>query len=168
MLKRIACATWLSVFSLASYAHQGHEHEAHQHHHEQAQVAMVHDAYIREWLPAAPSTAAYFSIHNQGETPLKLVKASVEGVGRVEIHEHQHVNGMMKMQQVEDVTIAAGKTVTFQPGGYHLMLFSPSQPITKGQALKLTLYFADGNRIYTVAPVTSVMESASNAEHHHH
>jgi hypothetical protein len=78
---------------------------------------------------------------------------------------------MMKMQQVESVTIKAHESVSFQPGGYHLMVFDPQEPLKVGQERKLTLYFNDGNRLFTNAQVVSLEAQAAQSKpskHHAH
>ncbi|WP_462170451.1 copper chaperone PCu(A)C [Pseudoalteromonas xiamenensis] len=164
MFTRLFSLIALGFFTCTSFAHQGHEHE---HHTDTVEAISVSHAWVREWLPGTPSTSAYFMVSNQDHHAAKLVKATVEGVGRVEMHEHIHADGMMKMQQVESVEVAPESTLAFQPGGFHLMLFEPAKPIKKGDSLKLTLYFADGDRVFTMADVKSVMEQESSHQHHH-
>ncbi|WP_462153702.1 copper chaperone PCu(A)C [Pseudoalteromonas piscicida] len=164
------------IFALSTFigfnasAHQGHEHG--EHHYGSEQLS-VHNATVRTFLPAAPSTAGYLVIENPTQQNKVLVKASLEGVKRVEIHEHVHKEDMMKMQRVDELAIPAGKSVTFQPGGYHLMVFEPVETLKVGEKRKLTLYFADGDRIFTMAEVVALADmfggkEKSNAGHHSH
>ncbi|MEI5639699.1 MULTISPECIES: copper chaperone PCu(A)C [unclassified Pseudoalteromonas] len=159
-----------AFIGFSSAAHQGHEHEHQQH---QSQSLNVHSATVRAFLPAAPSTAGYLVIENTTSSDKVLVKATLEGVKRVEIHEHVHKEDMMRMQRVEQLTLPAGETVTFQPGGYHLMIFEPQEPLKVGESRKLTLYFADGDRIYTMAEVVALGDmfgdkSKQQPAHHSH
>jgi copper(I)-binding protein len=156
----------LILFSSPLMAHTGHEHN-----HDVAQLALT-NAQVRVFLPASTSSVGYFSVINHSDVAATLVKASVDGLGRVEIHEHRHENGMMKMQKVDSLTIAPFQQIDFQPGGYHLMVFEPQEPLKVGQERKLTLYFKDGNRIFTNAQVVSleeqVKQSAPAKPHSHH
>ena len=102
-----------------------------------------------------------------------LTKAELDGLGRVEIHQHTHVDGMMKMQQVLSLEISAHSQVEFKPGGYHLMVFEPEDELKAGQERKLTLYFKNGNRVFTQAKVVSLQEMSEQAankseQHSHH
>lgn len=56
-------------------------------------------------------------------------------------------SGMMEMRQVEKVAIPAGKTVSFAPGGYHVMLLGLPKPLTVGQKFTLTLTFEKAGKI---------------------
>lgn len=164
MFRSFLCSLGIFLMAGSALAHEDHVHDT------KAAVASplsINDAWIREWVPGSASTAAYFELANSDHHAAKLVKATIEGVARVEIHEHRHVDGMMKMQQLTELDLAANEQVTFEPGGLHLMLFEPSQPIKKGDSLKLTLYFADGNRVYTMAKVKSAMDQDASHQHHH-
>ncbi len=131
----------------------------------------ISDALVREFLPAAPSSAAYFSIENKGDKALVLTAASVEQIGRVEIHKHSHVDGMMKMVKVPEVAIKGHDSLVFQPGGYHLMLFDPQSKLKAGQKLKLTLHFKNADSASTMADVVSIEQQAEKeapSHQHHH
>ncbi|WP_372762504.1 copper chaperone PCu(A)C [Pseudoalteromonas sp.] len=162
----LASAFIMSVFSSSLLAHSGHEHDSN------VAALEVHNAQVREFLPTAKSSVAYLTLVNHSDTDTVLTKASIDGLARVEIHQHTHVDGMMKMQQVASLPIAAHQHVDFKPGGYHLMVFEPIEPLKVGQHRKLTLYFSDGNRVFTNAEVVSLASQAeqSNASksHNHH
>jgi len=113
----MASALLFSFFSSSLAAHSGHEHAS------DVAVLEVVNAQVREFLPGSTSTVGYLTLTNHGGTAATLTKATLDGLGRVEIHEHSHVDGMMKMQQVKSVEIKAHESVSFQPGGYHLMVF---------------------------------------------
>ncbi|CCQ11111.1 hypothetical protein PALB_19850 [Pseudoalteromonas luteoviolacea B = ATCC 29581] len=166
MILRSLCV-FVSSFIFSVSAHQGHTHE-----HEQtvssAAPLAINNAWIREALPGAPATAAYFDLTNHSEQVATLVKATVEGFGRVEMHEHLHENGMMKMRQVATIELAPNSEVKFQPGGFHLMLFEAKTMVKDGNSLKLTLYFADGDRVYTMAKVQSILSEETHNSHQHH
>ena len=72
-----------------------------------------------------------------------LLSASSPISPRVEIHTHTMDGGVMKMRRVESVEIAAGKTVKFKRGGYHLMMFDSTleEGVTE---VPLTLTFESG------------------------
>ncbi|MCF6434995.1 copper chaperone PCu(A)C [Pseudoalteromonas sp. MMG022] len=134
---------------------------------------VVQHAKIRQFLPAATSTAAYFSLMNHSPQTRILQKATISGLGRVEIHEHVHSDTMMRMQKVQELTISPHQTISFQPGGYHLMAFEPAGELRKGGKLTLTLYFANGEQLESPIKVVSLQEEMgkqenSHSEHKHH
>lgn len=117
---------------------------------------LVTDATIREMLPGRSMTAGYFSIKNETQVAAELISASSPQFGSVELHQHSHKDGMMKMEQVQSVVVAAGEQVHFQPGGLHLMLFDAKTSVTKGQQIPLRLTFKDGQSIEVQASVSAI------------
>jgi hypothetical protein len=117
---------------------------------------VVTDATVREILPGRNMTSGYFSISNQNNAPTELIAASSPQFGSVELHQHSHKDGMMKMEQVQSVLIAAGEQVHFQPGGLHLMLFDAKTSLMKGQQIPLRLSFKDGQSIEVQALVSEI------------
>lgn len=95
----------------------------------------------REMPPVAPTSAAYFVIHNDGAEADRLLSASTPLAGKAELHQHLHVDGVMKMQQVPEVVIPAGGEVTFGPMGYHVMLFDLERQARDGERFPMTLNF---------------------------
>ncbi len=117
---------------------------------------VVTDATIREMLPGRSMTAGYFSLKNETDVAAELVSASSPQFGYVELHKHSHKAGMMKMEQVQSVVVAAGEQVHFQPGGLHLMLFDAKTSVTPGQQIPLRLTFKDGQSIEVQASVSAI------------
>ena len=117
---------------------------------------VVTDATIREILPGRTMTAGYFSISNSGTVDAELISASSPQFGSIELHQHSHKDGMMKMEQVQSVKVAAGEQVHFQPGGLHLMMFDAKTSISKGQQIPLRLTFKDGQSIEVQASVSAI------------
>jgi periplasmic copper chaperone A len=98
------------------------------------------------WARATPGGAkvggAYVTIENDGSAPDRLISASSDVAGKVEVHEMATVNGVMKMRPVEQgLTIEPGKKVSLAPGGYHLMLMDLKKPLKDGDQLPVTLNF---------------------------
>ncbi|MCF2908770.1 copper chaperone PCu(A)C [Pseudoalteromonas sp. DL2-H2.2] len=169
MIKNLAFFL-LCTLPWVSQAHPDHTHEAAHHAHAEPGSMQLMHARLRDFLPTASSTAGYFTLTNTSQQAMTLVKAEIEGLGRVEIHEHTHVNGMMRMQKIDKLEIAPASQVEFKPGGYHLMAFEPTKPLKVGENRKLTLYFADGNRVYGLIEVVSLkaqMHNAKNGHQHH-
>lgn len=117
---------------------------------------VVTDATIREILPGRTMTAGYFSISNSGTVDAELISASSPQFGSIELHQHSHKDGMMKMEQVQSVKVAAGEQVHFQPGGLHLMMFDAKTSISEGQQIPLRLTFKDGQSIEVQASVSAI------------
>jgi copper(I)-binding protein len=55
----------------------------------------------------------------------------------------------MSMGEVERVSIGAGSTVEFEPGGNHVMLVGITDPLERGQTFTLQLTMSSGRTIET-------------------
>ena len=62
-------------------------------------------------------------IRDSSKTDDKLVSVTSPISGAVEIHNHIEEDGIMKMRQIDGITIKAGETVELKPGSFHLMMF---------------------------------------------
>jgi len=64
---------------------------------------------------------------------------------------HTHGGGgsgeMMSMGEVDSFPIAPGETLTFAPGGNHIMLIDVAEPLTRGTRFTVTLRFDSGRSL---------------------
>jgi len=129
----------------------------------------IEHPWSRAMPPVAPTAAAYFVVHNKGSDADRLLSASTPVAGKAELHEHIHADGLMKMQQVQNVTIPAGGEVKFEPMGYHVMLFNLKQQAKDGERFPLTLTFEKAGAVEVeIAVQADAPVSADHAEKHHH
>lgn len=116
----------------------------------QASVS-IGDARIRLPLPGQTTAVVYLTLHNSSSKALTITEVKIPGSERAELHQHLHENGMMKMRAVEQIPVAAGETLQFAPGGYHIMAFDM---VAAAQShYPVTLMFADGRQISASARV---------------
>jgi periplasmic copper chaperone A len=113
------------------------------------------------WARATPGGAkvggGYVTIENSGSAPDRLVGASADVAGKVEIHEMAMNNGVMKMRPLENgLTIAPGKTVKLAPGGYHLMMMDLKNPLKQGDKVPVTLQFEKAGNVSVSLDVEGV------------
>ena len=99
------------------------------------------------------NSAAYFSLHNEGERKDRLVGASSPAAGRVEIHESFVVGEVMRMREVEGVDLPPGGRVELRPGGLHVMLLDLTRPLLEGEDVVLTLLFEGSDPMEVTVPV---------------
>ena len=116
----------------------------------------ISNATVRQPLPGKTLSAGYFSIRNSGTDPIALLAVTSPQFDSVELHAHQMMDGMMQMVEVEKIAVAPGQSVHLQPGGLHLMLFGPTQPIQLGQQVPLQLRWSDGTMQSVSANVTRI------------
>ncbi len=105
----------------------------------------VSDAWIRA-LPAGLPAAGYFTLHNTASKEVALTGAASPACGMLMLHKSDESNGMGSMQDVQRVTVPAGGTVKFAPGGYHLMCMNPAPALKPGASVTVTLSFSDGGK----------------------
>lgn len=60
---------------------------------------------------------------------------------------------IMEMARQENVPVANGETITFEPGSYHVMLIGLTQELKEGDTLTVTLYFENAGVITVEAAV---------------
>ena len=113
----------------------------------------VENAWLR--LPPGENTALYFDAANSGETDSALTGASSDIANMYELHETEMVEGKMEMQPVEgqEVPIPAGTTVSFEPGGLHVMVMGLTGDLQEGDEVDFTLTFSGDCVKEITAPV---------------
>lgn len=126
----------------------------------------VTDAWIREAPPGAGMLAGYLTLANTGDTPIVVEAVSSPAFAAVEIHQSLVEDGIARMLPVEALTVPPHGTLRLEPGGYHLMLMHPAQPLAAGENVVLRLQPADGACVTVTATVRRQLES--DAHHHHH
>ena len=99
---------------------------------------------------AGANGAGYLTIMNHGPAPVILVRVESPLAQRVEMHRSSMAGGVMSMAPAARVAVPGKGSVSFAPGGYHLMLIGLKRSLAAGDTIPGTLVFADGAR----APVT--------------
>lgn len=103
----------------------------------------VTNAWIRA-LPAHLPDGGYFTIKNIGKANISLTGAETKVCGMLMLHKSSDNSGMSAMMDVQEITIPAGASVAFAPGGYHLMCMDPAVAVRPGAKVPVTLQFSDG------------------------
>jgi len=117
----------------------------------------VTQAWARATPGAAKTGAIYLTITNKGTAPDTLEgKASSPAAKDADVHEMKMVNNVMEMRPVPSLTIPPGKSVVFEPNGYHVMLTGLKAPLKEGQSVPLTLTFAHAGPVQVTASVAKV------------
>jgi hypothetical protein len=105
----------------------------------------VNDAWFRS-LPAKVPAGGYFALHNSGARELSLTGAQSPACSMLMLHRSIESGGMSSMEDVASVPVAAGETVKFAPGGYHLMCMNPTSAMKPGGSVSVTLKFSDSSK----------------------
>ena len=104
----------------------------------------VSNAWIREAMAGASVNAGYMTFVNSGRSDVTLLGVASDAFDRIEIHEMARVDGMMKMREIDRLVIPANGRVELAPGGKHLMMLNPTESLSAGTQIRVTLTFSSG------------------------
>ena len=105
------------------------------------------------WSSTPDRGAVYFTIENSGDQADRLVSASSDVAGMVQVHETTMVDGTAQMNEVDGVDVPAGGSVTFEPGGYHVMMMDIPEPLEVGTTIDVVLSFETAGDITVAAEI---------------
>ena len=110
----------------------------------------VSNARIRAMPPGQKVTALFMDLFNSSLTSVDLIAVKDPAgalASQIELHQNTHVDGMMKMAQVDKITIPAQSHVSLQTGGYHVMIIGLNKTLQVGDKEELELIFSDGSKL---------------------
>jgi copper(I)-binding protein len=121
--------------------------------------------------PANPSQASVrFVIDNGTDRADELRSVSSPQAGGADVHRSEvDDDGLATMTAVDGLPVPARSTVTFEPGGLHVMLRDLREPLVVGQVVELELTFAEaGVRRVEAVVVEPGADGGSETEHDTH
>ena len=127
----------------------------------------IEQAWVRALPPTSSNTAAYMTILNAGPDVAIVRGGSSEIAQAVEVHRTVEVDGMMRMEQLDELRIAPGEQAVLAPGGTHLMLLNLTTMPAAGDEVRLCVQLASGAEVCTVAPARKSVSSGKAHAHHH-
>ena len=125
----------------------------------------VTDVWARATMPGQKVSGAYMRI--QSDVDARLLSASSSAVPRVEVHEMKMDGDVMRMREVKAIDLPKGKTVSLEPGGFHIMLMNLTKPIAAGDMIPLTLVIESGGTQQTVEVKAEARAIGGAMKHHH-
>jgi copper(I)-binding protein len=125
----------------------------------------VTDVWARATMPGQKVSGAYMRI--QSDVDARLLSASSSAVPRVEVHEMKMDGDVMRMREVKAIDLPKGKTVSLEPGGFHIMLMNLPKPIAAGDMIPLTLVIESGGTQQTVEVKAEARAIGGAMKHHH-
>ena len=118
---------------------------------------VISQAWTRATPGGAKTGGGFVTIENKGSAPDKLIGASADGAGKIEVHEMVMNEGVMKMRPVEGgLAIDPGKTIKLAPGGLHLMMMDLKSPLKQGDKMPVTLEFEKAGKVAVTLDVQGV------------
>ena len=123
----------------------------------------INDAWVRATPSASGMSAAFFTVCNGGGEAVDVVSVTTPVAGVTELHETtRSAEGVVAMQPVSNVSIAAGDSAAFEPGGKHVMLTQLNGAIEDGAEVPITVTLTDGVTIDVVAKAKSPAKAAGH------
>lgn len=134
----------------------------------QLEEIVIHEPWLRQPPPSAQVAGGYLRIDNPGAEPDRLVAVETDAAARVEIHEMEEVDGMMRMREIDGgLEVPAAGQVALEPGGYHLMLMEPRADLQAGQQVDAVLVFERAGRVPVTFDVRPVGAAGAHDEGGH-
>ncbi|MEL7048701.1 MAG: copper chaperone PCu(A)C [Pseudomonadota bacterium] len=122
--------------------------------------------------PGVKVGAGYMTIENTGDTADKLIGGSFSLAKKLEMHTTEVTDGIARMREISGgLEIAPGATVTFQPGGKHLMFMGLSAALEDGKKIDGTLEFEKAGTVtvkFAVEPLSAKSGKAVDHSAHGH
>ncbi|WP_163275003.1 copper chaperone PCu(A)C [Cellulomonas iranensis] len=124
------------------------------------------------WVKSADSgmSAAFGELENTGDSDVTVVSVTSPVSTAMELHETvENESGQMVMREKADgFTVAAGTSLSLEPGGNHLMLMDLVKPLRAGDEVAFTLTFSDGSTYEFTVPAkdySGANETYEGGEH---
>ncbi|MBW7883206.1 MAG: copper chaperone PCu(A)C [Caldilineaceae bacterium] len=134
---------------------------------EPGKVTVV-DARSRAVPPTAQTGAAFLTVLNGLEQPIRLTAAASDVAESVELHETVDENGVMKMiPHPEGFEIPAGGALELKPGAKHVMLIGLQQQLSAGDSFVLTLTFDLADPVTLTVPVMAIGDTMMSEQMDH-
>lgn len=104
------------------------------------------NAWARAMVPGQKTAAAYVTLKSTEDA--KVVGVSSNAAGMAMLHSSTISSGIARMDSLDALKLPAGKAVTLEPGGTHVMLMDVPRPLKQGDDLTLqfTIEDAKGKR----------------------
>ncbi len=138
--------------------------------------ALAHDYEVQgvkvghPWSRPAPkggSGAGFATFTNTGRDAVTLIGVKSAAAASAGVHQTVQQNGVFSMKAVSSLPIGPGQTVTFAPGGYHVMFAGLKAQLGPGGKLPATLTFRRGDRTIPVEVTFNVDAPKPEAAHKH-
>lgn len=159
----------IAAVTLAACSGEMHSSEGGNTHagHQMDEGIVISSARVLPPFPGRDTAAGYMSITNHSKTDDALISVTSPISGAVEIHNHIEEDGVMKMRQVDGISLKAGETVELKPGSFHLMMFKANLPEDQSD-VSLTLNYKNAPSVTMIVPVEGRGEESKMEDHSGH
>lgn len=95
-------------------------------------------------LPGSNAAVAYFTLENTTDSAVNIESISSPQFAMVGVHETTVTDGVSRMQEIRNLTIAPQVAVGFEEGGLHLMLMNPLTTLAGDTVITLEFHYDRG------------------------
>jgi hypothetical protein len=128
---------------------------------------VIADAWAAATAEGVKVSAGYMTVTNPGAED-RIIAAASPAAGKTELHVMESENGVMKMRTAEGGVVApAGGSVSFAPGGTHVMFLDLPAPLKDGTTIPVTLTFEKAGPVEVQFAVRPRTAADKPAEHKH-
>lgn len=161
LLFNLLAAFTFSILSTSAFA-DGHAHI-------KVGDLMIMKPEIRATVKSAPVSAGYLKIKNTGNEDDTLLAGTAGFAGKVQLHNMEMVEGVMRMRPVEGgIVIPAGGEVTLAKGGLHIMFMKLEEQMKADDSHKVTLKFAKAGEVEVEMNVVEIGAEGGHSDHGSH
>lgn len=116
----------------------------------------------------AMAGGGYMTITNDGADDDRLIAVRAD-FPRVMLHTTEETDGVARMIHLDAVEIPAGETVSFAPGGLHVMFMGlDGNPLRAGDSIAATLVFESAGEVDVTFDVVARETESGDGHHHEH
>lgn len=113
----------------------------------QSSDVIARNAWARVPLPSKMDAALYLVVENHTSQRRAIVSVSCDSAAAAEMHQMQMVKMSMVMTPVSKVNLPARGKATFDPNGYHIMVYGLKTRPSPGDTIEVTLKLDDGTAV---------------------
>lgn len=111
----------------------------------------VKSAWARPTVAGQTGTGAFMQLLSKDGA--RVLSASSDVAGVVEIHEMAMDGNVMRMRPMRSLDLAPGSTVQLKPGGQHMMLMDLKRPLTSGEKITVELRLETRDKKLVTQPI---------------
>ena len=111
----------------------------------------VKSAWARPTVAGQMGTGVFMKLTSKDGA--RIVGASSEAAGVVEIHEMAMEGNVMRMRPIRSLDLPPASTVELKPGGHHMMLMDLKRPLAAGGKIKVDLRLETRDKKLVTQPI---------------
>lgn len=142
------CALAIATISgfTPSFAHDSESHD---------DTLSISDVWARK-TRRTMSAAVYMTLHNGTDEMDTLIAVDTPQAEMATLHQSSEQDGIMRMEEQDEVRLESGATIAFEPGGHHVMLMQLASPLEEGDVFPMVLTFEHTGDVTVYVTVTGI------------